>query len=123
MNIDLGEWEVERIIDSREKHGRVEYLIHWKGFDESSDTWEPEANLNESCSKLLNEFNERKKKLDQNSNTSTNEPRSLSVSNLNPMKISNAQNRKISFLNMFYDEEEEDTEEEIILNAEDVQIR
>ena len=104
----MGEWEVDKIIDSREIEGRIEYLIHWKGFDESSRTWEPEAHLNESCSKLLNEFNAQKMSFhDQNTGPSTNE-QSLSVlSSLNSMKVSNGQNRKISFLNMFYDEEEE----------------
>ena len=39
------EYEVERIIDSRYKGWRLEYLVHWKGWSDSDRTWEPVSNL------------------------------------------------------------------------------
>ena len=39
------EYEVERIIDSRYKGRRLEYLVHWKGWSDSDRTWEPISNL------------------------------------------------------------------------------
>lgn len=31
-------WAVERILDSRRKRGKFEYLIRWRGFDQSHDS-------------------------------------------------------------------------------------
>ena len=39
------EYEVERIVDSRYKGKRLEYLVHWKGWSDSDRTWEPASNL------------------------------------------------------------------------------
>ncbi|KAH7300668.1 hypothetical protein KP509_24G073700 [Ceratopteris richardii] len=42
---DHEEFEVEHVLDSRISRGRLEYLIHWKGYDISDRTWEPAENL------------------------------------------------------------------------------
>ena len=39
------EWEVDHIVDSRLKNKKLEYLVHWKGYDDSDCTWEPKSNL------------------------------------------------------------------------------
>ncbi len=39
------EFEVYRIIDSRFNRRRLEYLVHWQGYEISERTWEPAANL------------------------------------------------------------------------------
>ena len=39
------EYEVERIVDSRYKGRRLEYLVHWKGWSNTDHTWEPVSNL------------------------------------------------------------------------------
>lgn len=49
-------YEVEKIIDMREKMGKIEYLIQWKEFSMKDDTWEPKNSLTENCSDLLAEF-------------------------------------------------------------------
>uniref|UniRef100_A0A8C3JRK3 Chromo domain-containing protein n=1 Tax=Calidris pygmaea TaxID=425635 RepID=A0A8C3JRK3_9CHAR len=37
---------VERIVDKRKnKKGKTEYLVRWKGYDSEDDTWEPEQHL------------------------------------------------------------------------------
>ena len=39
------EYKVERIVDSRYKGTHLEYLVHWKGWSDSDQTWEPVSNL------------------------------------------------------------------------------
>ena len=47
--------EVEKILDKLQyEDGRVYYLLRWKGFDASEDTWEPPTNLD--CPDLIAEF-------------------------------------------------------------------
>lgn len=37
---------MERIVDKRRnKKGKTEYLVRWKGYDSEDDTWEPEQHL------------------------------------------------------------------------------
>lgn len=39
------QYEVEKILDSRELGEETEYFVKWKGFPESENTWEPEGNF------------------------------------------------------------------------------
>ncbi|XP_017754388.1 PREDICTED: chromo domain-containing protein cec-4-like [Eufriesea mexicana] len=48
------EYEVERIVSQRTIKGRRQFLVRWKGYDEDSDTWEQEKDLN--CLELIEEF-------------------------------------------------------------------
>ncbi len=34
-------FEIERIVDKRYRNDRVEYLIKWRGYPDSQNTWEP----------------------------------------------------------------------------------
>ena len=38
-------WEVDHIMDSHLKNKKLEYLIHWRGYDDSDHMWEPKSNL------------------------------------------------------------------------------
>ncbi len=50
---DTSEYLIERIIRGRHKNGRLEYLIKWRDFPNSRNTWEPETNLNAAALESL----------------------------------------------------------------------
>ncbi|KAF7654479.1 hypothetical protein LDENG_00069230, partial [Lucifuga dentata] len=50
-------YEVERIVGKRKnKKGKTEYLVRWRGYGSDGDTWEPESHLT-TCMVYVNEFN------------------------------------------------------------------
>merc|ERR1712149_69339 len=55
------EYVVEKIVDSRKgKSGKREYLLKWRGYPDSENTWEPQENLD--CPEMIDAFEEKKKK-------------------------------------------------------------
>jgi hypothetical protein len=38
-------WAIEAILDSKREKGTFKYLIHWRGYDASEQTWEPLHNV------------------------------------------------------------------------------
>ena len=49
------EFEVERIINHSKILGTTEFLVEWKGYPESENTWEPEAHL-DNCQRMLHDY-------------------------------------------------------------------
>jgi hypothetical protein len=43
------EYEVETIMASQLRRGKLQYLVHWKGYPHEEDTWEPEEHLSNSA--------------------------------------------------------------------------
>lgn len=64
-------WEVERILQKREQNGQPLYLIKWKDWDASHNTWEPLRNL-VHCQDLLHEFDNEQQKLIDRFKSTTN---------------------------------------------------
>lgn len=52
-------YEVDEVRDRRTRRGKVQYLIHWKGYGSDDDTWEDESGLN--CDELIRQFQARQK--------------------------------------------------------------
>ena len=49
------EWEAEEILDYRRQGNRDEFLVHWKGYERTDDSWEPIENLDHSLD-LIQEY-------------------------------------------------------------------
>ncbi|KAG7455524.1 hypothetical protein MATL_G00257740 [Megalops atlanticus] len=50
-------YEVEKIVDKRKnKKGKMEYLVRWRGYGFEGDTWEPETHLS-NCMEFIHDFN------------------------------------------------------------------
>ena len=58
-------WEMEKVVGRRERNGRVEYLIRWKGCPESDNTWEPSTNLCDTGMAEALRFSREQKLLEQ----------------------------------------------------------
>ncbi|XP_026807408.1 heterochromatin protein 1-like [Rhopalosiphum maidis] len=59
------EYVVKKILDKRKRYGKVEYLIKWKDFNDSENSWEPIKNLN--CKYLIKQFEKKRKSMLSNS--------------------------------------------------------
>src|SRR6266568_3829129 len=80
------EYEVEAIIAHRQKGHQMEYLIKWKGYASSDQTWEPETNVS-NVEEILEEY---KRMHEINDKTSIHSDHPLSSpSSRKPLRHSN----------------------------------
>ncbi|XP_022959497.1 chromo domain-containing protein LHP1-like [Cucurbita moschata] len=56
-NLDDGFYEIEAIRRKRVRKGQLQYLIKWRGWPETANTWEPLENLH-TCSEFIEAFEE-----------------------------------------------------------------
>ena len=66
-------YEIEKILDERRKHGRQEYLVHWKGYPEDEATWEPDDHFDDLD--IITRFWKTQKKKKQQTSALTQPPR------------------------------------------------
>ncbi|XP_058084770.1 chromo domain-containing protein LHP1 [Magnolia sinica] len=55
--LDDGFYEIEDVRKKRVRKGRLQYLIKWRGWPETANTWEPVQNL-QSCADIIEAFEE-----------------------------------------------------------------
>jgi len=53
------QYEVEEIINSRLRRGKLQYLIKWKGYTRENNTWEPEENVKTGATGAIRDFYRR----------------------------------------------------------------
>ncbi|EGN99582.1 hypothetical protein SERLA73DRAFT_72392 [Serpula lacrymans var. lacrymans S7.3] len=54
------EFEIEQVVDARLKHGKLEFLVLWKGYGDGDRMWEPKAHLDNFCLQIKNPSAPRK---------------------------------------------------------------
>ncbi|XP_019894582.2 heterochromatin protein 1-like [Musca domestica] len=69
------EYIVERVCGRRRRNGRIEYLLKWKGYPETQNTWERKEHLN--CSALLRKF-EKEQNFRANMNSASGTKKNIS---------------------------------------------
>ena len=52
--VEEEEYEVEKVADKRIIDGNVEYLLKWKNYPDTDNTWEAQEGL--QCAELIEEF-------------------------------------------------------------------
>lgn len=52
---------VEKILDKRKENNRIQYLIKWKGYGSSKNTWEPKTELIKDIPDMIKEFEQIKR--------------------------------------------------------------
>ncbi|CAL4924512.1 unnamed protein product [Urochloa decumbens] len=58
LKLAEGYFEIETIRRRRLRKGKVQYLVKWRGWPESANTWEPLENL-KACSDIVDAFDNR----------------------------------------------------------------
>ena len=60
----IEEYEIEKIIDKRRHHGKIQYLVRWLGYDSSEDSWIDHTDL-AHAQELLDDFEDNLPLLDR----------------------------------------------------------
>ena len=52
------QYTIERITDLRTTKNRKQYLVHWKGYDEDENTWEPAKVMENDAPEAVKDYKE-----------------------------------------------------------------
>ena len=52
------EFKIKEILDSRMCQGKLQYLVHWKGYNSEDDSWEPTAVIFEDVPIAVQKFHD-----------------------------------------------------------------
>ena len=86
---DYEEFEVEHVLDKRQRRRRTEYLVEWKGYPPYEATWEPQSNL-KNASEAIRAFEDNKGGITQRHNDNEMEPKELDDSELSEGETENS---------------------------------
>jgi len=53
------QWIVERIVDKKKIKNKIHYLVHWQGFPDAENTWEPLTSLKKEVPALVKEYEDK----------------------------------------------------------------
>lgn len=68
-DLEEEEYEVERVVDKRVINGHVQYLLKWKNYPDSENTWEASDGL--QCPDLIAEFEKQVQEKKKNKGSSS----------------------------------------------------
>src|SRR5882762_1642293 len=50
------EFEIEEILDSHIRRGKLQYLVHWKGYNSEDNSWEPASVIFQDAPSVVSRF-------------------------------------------------------------------
>lgn len=109
--------QVEKIVHTRLYRGKRQYLVRWKGYSETSDTWENESALR-ACSDILEAF-----KKDNPTENDTTEGDNSAKSNKKGQKSTKAVAKDKVKKDLQVDEEQSNTESQEEKETDDDSVR
>jgi len=98
MTID---WEVEKIVDSKQEGSEIIYKVRWRDWPPESDSWEPYSNLVGTCEMLIQEYwksknngNHNETESDNVNNHNNNDNNIQNENDINKSNVSNNDNKE-----------------------------
>jgi Chromo (CHRromatin Organisation MOdifier) domain len=99
----IEEYEVEEIVSSRLKRGQLEYLVHWKGYSQDDDSWEPEEYV-KNAADLVQRFHKDNPEAPNSQNRSSNP----NINDADQVESDDSQGSDESNMDALEDEEDEE---------------
>ena len=106
---DNNVFPVECILEERRLNNNTEYLVKWKGYDSDSAEWVKEEDI--LSRELIDDFYERKSKIENDIIEENNESIEIPISPISPVSdTSESTLKSFSWNNIEFDDSEDETE-------------